>query len=91
MKSKLFTIAALGLLLAGGCASTTPYLDQQFGTAVNTAQAQQTRNPEASRNGDPVAGVGGAAADAAMKEYQDSFKTPPPTFPVINISAGGGR
>jgi hypothetical protein len=59
--------------------------------AVNTSKARQTLNPDASRNTDPVAGIDGAPADSAVDEYHNSFKTPPPTFPVINIGAGGGR
>jgi hypothetical protein len=45
-------------------------------------------NPEASRNTDPVAGIGGTPADSAIDEYHNSFKAPPPTFTVINIGGG---
>jgi hypothetical protein len=81
-------IAALGALLISGCTSLSPYFDQQVGRAVNTAKAQQTINPDASRNTDPVAGIGGTPADSTIDEYHKSFTAPPPTFQVINI---GGR
>jgi hypothetical protein len=84
-------IAALMALLIGACASPSPHFDQHFGSAINAAQAQQTVNPEASRNTDAVVGIGGTPADSAMKEYHNSFRSPPPTFPVINIGVGGGR
>jgi hypothetical protein len=48
-------------------------------------------NPEASRNADPVAGIGGTPAAFAIGEYHNSFKAPPPTFQVINASGGGNR
>ena len=48
----------------------------------------QTINPDASRNPDPVFGLDGKAANEAIGRYQDSFKTPPPTFNVINIGGG---
>jgi hypothetical protein len=83
-------IAALMAATAAACASPTPHFDQQFGFAVNSAKAQQTINPEASRNTDPVAGIDGRAADSAIDEYQNTFRSPPPTFPVINIGGGGG-
>ena len=83
-------ILALAVLSVTACASPAPYFDEQFGVAVNAAKAQQTINPDASRNTDPVAGVGGTAADSALDEYHNSFKSPPPTFPVINIGVGGG-
>ena len=92
MNLKRPLIGLLACLVTGGCATTTtPYFDQQFGAAVNAAKAQQTMNPDASRNADPVAGIGGVAADSAVDEYHNSFKAPPPTFQVINIGGGGGR
>lgn len=90
MKLETLLTGALALLVLGGCATPTPHLDRQFGTAVDTAKAQQTLNPDASRNADPVAGIDGTAADSAVDEYHNSFKAPPPSFPVINIGAGGG-
>lgn len=90
MNLKTLLTGALAVLAIGGCATNTPHLDQQFGMAVNTAKARQTLNPDASRNTDPVTGIGGAAADSAVDEYHNSFKAPAPTFPVINIGTGGG-
>ena len=84
-------IITSAVLLIGGCMSPTPHYDQQFGMALESAKRAQTLNPQASRNNDPVAGIDGGAADAAMDEYHDSFRTPPATFPVINIGGGGGR
>jgi hypothetical protein len=87
MKLKPPFIGALFLLI-GGCATQTPYFDQQLGRAVETAKARQTINPDASRNTDPVAGIGATPADSAIDEYHNSFKSPPPTFTVINIGGG---
>ncbi|MFZ2855488.1 MAG: hypothetical protein WAZ34_15440 [Rhodocyclaceae bacterium] len=80
-------------LTIAGCASTTPNLDARFGQAVLAARAQQTINPDASLNADPVSGLDGRAAREAMGRYHDSFKTPPPSFSVINIggSIAGGQ
>jgi len=85
MNLKQPVIGAMALLLIGGCVSHTPYFDQQVGVAVNTAKAQQTLNPDASRNADPVAGIGGTPADSTVDEYHSSFKTPPPTFQVFGV------
>lgn len=82
---RLLAVAALTL---AGCASTTPNLDARFGQSVLAARAQQTINPGASANTDPVSGVDGPAARESMTRYHDSFKTPPPTFNVINIGGG---
>ena len=85
-----FILAALAAGLAG-CAgtveTTTPHLDQYFGQAVNQAKAQQTLNPDASRNTDPVAGVDGKAAQEALDSYHQGMKTPAPAT-IINIGGG---
>jgi hypothetical protein len=88
-----------GALVVGGalagCTSNTPRLDASFGEAVAMARAQQTLNPDASSNADPVAGMDGVAAQGAMDRYNKSFKQPPAPVNVFNIgigsSAGGAR
>ncbi|MBS1189184.1 MAG: hypothetical protein H6R10_976 [Rhodocyclaceae bacterium] len=86
MNAKHAMLVAITAAVTAGCASTTtPDYDRHFGEAVRMARAQQTINPEASSNTDPVAGVDGPAAKEAMGRYQDSFKSPPPTFNVMNI------
>lgn len=83
-------LCAVLAALAGCASNPTPVLDSNFGVAVNTAKAQQTINPDAAKNTDPVRGIDGIAAKDSMERYHDSFKAPPPTFNVINIGTGGG-
>lgn len=87
--SLIFVVLAVGF---AGCANnpetTTPHLDQYFGQAVNQAKALQTLNPNASLNADPVAGLDGVAANAAIDNYSTSMKTPPPPATIINIGGG---
>jgi hypothetical protein len=80
----VLTTATCAILLAG-CASTTPVLDANFGDAVRQARVVQTLNPNASANRDPVLGIDGQAGAAAQDRYQESFKSPPKTFEIINI------
>lgn len=83
------TLLLTALLTAlAGCASSTPTLDSHLGEAVNSAKAVQTVNPDASQNTDPVAGVDGKAAKAAVDRYHESFKSPPATN-VFTIGVGG--
>jgi hypothetical protein len=87
------SLALLLLALLGGCAaSSTPNYDMRFGEAVRQARQQQTINPNAGSNPDPIAGMDGKAAREAFGRYEDSFKTPPPVVNVINIggAVGGG-
>lgn len=87
---KLSLAALTGALFLGGCASPKTNLDEHFGEAVNTAKAQQTINPDASRDADPVTGLDGQAAQAVMERYHKAFQTPPPPVNVFTIGVGSG-
>lgn len=89
MKTTLHTLILLALTTGlAACTTTTPNLDSSFGNAVNQAKAQQTINPDASLNADPVAGLDGVAANAAIDNYTKSVTTPPPPATIINIGGG---
>ena len=88
MRSIFLLITAFLFFAAIGCAETTPHLDSIFGDAVNTAKAQQTINPDASRNPDPVAGLDGNPATDSIDRYRNTFKEPPRTFGILN---SGGK
>lgn len=86
IKCRIGALVAIGMMT--GCAPATPRMDQHFGEAVNTAKAQQTVNPDASRNADPVAGLDGPAAKFTIDRYQKSYQTPPPPINVFTIGVG---
>ena len=86
------TTLALTLLLGTGCSHVTPNYDARFGDAVRDARKKMTLNPDAGKDGNPIAGMDGRSAGESMKQYHDSYKTPPPAVNVINIGGaiGGG-
>jgi hypothetical protein len=86
-------VGALTAATLYACASATPRLDANLGHAVNTAKLQQTLNPDAGTNRDPVSGLGGTPARETIERYHESFRAPPPTFEIIfgGGSAGGGN
>lgn len=93
MHSTTLKIVLAGLLASAalsGCAPNTPRLDANFGDAVNTAKAQQTINPDASQNTDPVAGLDGQAANAVIDRYNKSYEKPPAPANVFTIGVGTG-
>lgn len=94
MKNELISGMSAGLLavaVLAGCAPTTPRLDSKFGDAVNQAKAQQTINPNASRNTDPVAGIDGQAANAIVDRYHKAYEAPTPApSGAIGAVTGGG-
>lgn len=87
-----FRLAALlvSTTLMAGCAAPTPYLDEKFGEAVNTAKAQQIIHPDASKNTNPVAGIDGQAANASIDRYHKSYERPPAQPNVFTIGVGTG-
>ena len=80
--------AALLLALVGGCASRTPNLDAQFGKSVRLLNAQQTINPNAMANSDPVLGLDGRAALSGYNDYQKTFAAPVPQPATFTIGIG---
>jgi type IV pilus biogenesis protein CpaD/CtpE len=67
----LVLVSVLGALLQG--CSSTPRFNHHFGASVRANLAAQVIDPAAAVNGNPVAGVDGAAARAAQERYQRSF------------------
>jgi len=94
MRQHLFTLLASGLAITiVGCATppetTTPNLDSHFGQAVNLAKAQQTLNPQASLNTDPVSGMNGKEGNIVIEGYFESLREAP-SRPGDFINSGGG-
>lgn len=82
------TCATLLLALLSGCASRTPNLDAQFGKSLRLLNAQQTINPNAIANDDPVLGLDGKAALSGYGDYQKTFATPEPQQSTFTIGIG---
>ena len=89
----IYAAATIGGMLVAmtGCVSPTPILDAEFGKSVSLIKAQQTLNPSASRNTNPVNGLDGVAAKSGYDAYQKSYKTPEPPSNAFTIGVGGGR
>lgn len=88
MKINEAILAGLATSLLAACTPLTPNLDRSFGDAVNQAKAQQTLNPDASRNTEPVSGMSGKESGLVMDAYHESLKAPQPPATVINIGGG---
>jgi len=73
--------------LAAGCASPTPHLDQQFGSAARAAARQQVLNP-ATPATPLITGLDGKAAKSAYDNYQKSYKDPQPQTGALSIGVG---
>lgn len=65
----MVTIAAL---VCGACATPSMVADN-WGTAYYAQKQSQMVNPDASKNLEPVTGLHGQAAEAALGQYVKSF------------------
>ena len=72
-----------------GCAGPSR-VEMDYGTSHKLAKFNQTLNPEAEKNREPVTGFDGGAAQGVIGRYHKGFeeKTPAPTY-VFSISTGG--
>jgi len=65
-------ILTITALVCGACATPSKVADN-WGTAYYAQKQGQTVNPDASKNLEPVTGLYGQAAEAAMGQYLKSF------------------
>lgn len=71
MKNKCAGIVAVIFLISfvfAACGHDT--LKKNWGSAYESAKQNQTANPDASKNLEPVVGLDGIAAEKAMEGYQ---------------------
>lgn len=66
-------------------------LEVSFGNSYRQALANETLNPDASKNLSPVVGMDGKSAEEILKVYHKSYQKeqPAPTY-IFNVGAGAG-
>jgi hypothetical protein len=75
---------AMTTLFFSGCATEPSRVEMDYGTSFKLAKFNQTLNPEAEKNLEPVTGIDAQVGDKIMEKYQKSFERPlpPPTFAI---------
>ena len=85
---RIFLVILAGLAMAGCANPPLSEVDQNFGNAVRAAIAQQTINPDASRNRDPVTGIDGKAGVGAVDSYHQTYEAKTSQGTPINVNIG---
>ena len=83
-------LVVIGLILLGtlaGCAGSL--VEQEWGTSYKLAVANQTLNPDAEKNLEPVYGMDNKAADKVVNKYNKEFDKAP-QVPVYSMGVAGG-
>jgi hypothetical protein len=95
LSTTLFSAFIVALLFFAGCQSKTftpveSKLDKNWGKAFEAAKRNQTLNPKAQENEDPVVGLDGEAAEINMEMYRNSFEKDDPepktNFTIENMT-----
>ena len=91
MNSKIAIICCVGaaMFLAIGCAPSRVAMD--YGTSFELQKYNQTLNPEAEKNLEPVVGINAKAAQNIENKYQKSFEQTQPSATSYQFNIGGGK
>ena len=77
-------------LISAGCANIPTRLEMDYGTSFKLSKFNQTLNPEAEKNLEPVTGFDGGAAQKTIEKYEKGFEKPTPP-PAFTLSIGTGK
>jgi len=87
-------LVIISFLSFTGCVSPTR-LETDYGTSHKLSKFNQTLNPEAEKNLQPVEGFDGTAAEATKERYDKGFEkeTKPPTYTLSigGVAGGAGK
>ncbi len=79
------------VMLLGGCTVSESRLEKDYGNSHRLAIVNQTLNPEAEKNLEPVDGIDGNTANIIVESFQKGFeeRSREPKFPldVIQIQS----
>jgi len=79
------------VLMLLGCAGPSR-LEMDFGTSSKLMKVNQTWNPDAEKNTEPVTGLDGKAAQASIEKYRTDFEKPAPPAPyTLSIGISGKK
>jgi hypothetical protein len=80
----------LTIFLISACAGPTR-LDKDYGRSVKQAWINQTLDPEAEKNLEPVTGLEGKAAQSSIEKYRKTFEqSRDAPQPLIQTGSQGG-
>jgi hypothetical protein len=90
VKKSFLLIGLAGIFLISVSCAGPSRLEMDYGTSYKLSKFNQTLNPQAEKNLEPITGFDGGAAQATIGHYRKGFeeKTPAPVY-SINISGFG--
>jgi hypothetical protein len=90
MKTTITVITLLVMAFSlGGCATEPSRVEMDYSTSYKLAIYNQTLNPDAEKNLEPVSGIEGQVAEKIVEKYEKSFEKPLPASPTFSITVPG--
>jgi len=86
-KKSFLLIGLVGVFLISVSCVGPSRLAMDYGTSYNLAKFNQTLNPDAEKNLQPVTGFDGPVAKNTLDKYQKDYEKPSPT-PTYVLSVG---
>jgi hypothetical protein len=83
----LILVPAVASMMLAGCAEVSR-VEMDYGTSFKLSKFNQTLNPDAEKNLDPVVGLNGQAANKVMDKYNKEFEKPAQAAPSLMINLG---
>ncbi len=88
MKALVLITGLIAMGMLAGCTCTS-LVEQEWGISHKLAIANQTLNPDAEKNLEPVYGMDNKAADKVINKYNREFDKAP-QVPVYTMGVAGG-
>lgn len=84
MKKPFFVLINLLVILLVGCTVSESRLEKDYGNSHRLAIVNQTLNPEAEKNLEPVYGIDGKTTNIIVESFQKGFeeRSRDPKFPL---------
>ena len=70
----ILMLVIIWILFSSGCACKPSQLEMNYGTSFFLSKFNQTLNPEAEKNLEPVRGLDGQVAMKVMERYRKGFE-----------------
>jgi len=87
-KRYFLLIGLVGIFLISVSCVGPSRVEMDYGTSFKLAKFNQTLNPDAEKNLEPVTGFDGGAAQAAIGRYRKGFEEKS-VAPIYSINIGG--
>ena len=90
INSIIFALIITTGAFLSGCATEKSRVEMDYGTSYKLAKFNQTLDPDAGKDLEPVEGIDGQTAQKIMEKYHRGFENPAQVMPALTLGTSGG-